>query len=165
MDEFAQSELYATRVDVELERSLSPDLVSLSSTSDSEGQSDEEPKAQHQTASRDNSNATRENDSPSNAALSADLSVPHPASAAAIAMDSNTSSEANGRHPQETNSTPPSTHHACSSLQSDRSEASHVQAVNTSLLQYQLFDKSKLTVSDFESRGLLYARANTKDDL
>lgn len=135
------------------ERSLSPDLVSLSSTSDSsELHSDEEGTQDHQTPPAPGEDpSTVEGSQLSSLSHSSDSNSPHTTGT----REARGAGDTRTNRPSESSKSDSPDH-----LHSLDSEASGGSPMVDSLHRYQLLDKSKLTVSDFESTGLLYARAS-----
>lgn len=134
----------ASRV-LSMERSLSPDLVSLSSTSGSETHSEEPEMSQQLSTSQDDSDITEGSSVPSNLALESDLGRPLQRLLIADGGMAEGSRQVDSTSPQ---------------LDSLCGEHVNEASVLSAPVQYQLVDKDKLTVSDYESRGLLYARAS-----
>lgn len=131
------------------ERSLSPDLVSLSSTSGSETNSEELETSQQLSTSQDDSDITGGSSVPSNLAdsdLSRTLLPRRPLPGGDVAEMDTVQSEN------------PSSLQSSTVLSGEHDD--YTGSTLTASVQCQLVDKEKLTVSDYESTGLLYARAS-----
>lgn len=136
------------------ERSHSPDLVSLSSTSGSETHSEDLEASQQLSTSQDGSvsDVTGGSSVPSNLVDSGTLIPQRVLAEGDLWADYDTGQREHLPPPQ-------------SSLPATLASGEHdVYTGNTGAItssgQYQLMDKEKLTVSDYESAGLLYARAS-----
>lgn len=137
-----------------LERSLSPDLVSLSSTSGSESP-EEEPGTQHHSTSQDDSDVTEGPIVPLNladsglgrTALTQRVLAVHGGEGGVEACDR-----------EEPESLPSPLPGSQFTLSSERD--SYTSVTGSLTASVLLVDKDKLTVSDYESKGLLYARAS-----
>lgn len=146
------------------ERSLSPDLVSLSSTSDNEVPEDEpgvlHHPHHHQHLSSTPADTQASAGSHSGSSSTPDTTAPQ-ASATADVMPGVVDAARCLSGPVHSSSPSPQ-HFRSLALESDASMSMSSSLLLESPVSYKVLDKSKLAATEYESRGLLYARASAE---